>query len=235
MGDRAVAWLDDAFGDVARQWAAERHAPKLLVDVDPTIGLTWDLIEVLAAWPGSVATRSAARLGSMNKRVYLRAVTEEDLRLLNREWTDPELPGEFQWFGFRPARGLDLERRLPQDGLIGGGDSWLVVALADGSCVGWVVWRPAGPHGNWEIGCMLLPEHRGTGIGTEAQRRLVEYLFDTTPANRIQAGTEAGNIAEQRALEKAGFIREGVMRGLYFRGGAWRDSVMYGVTRDDID
>ena len=166
--------------------------------------------------------------------VYLRAVTDEDLHLLNRRWTDPDLAGEFQWFGFRPQRALELERRLKQDGLIGAEESWLVVASADFPCLGAVAWRPIGPHGNWEIGCGLLTEHRGRGIGTEAQRLLVEYLFATTPANRVQAGTEADNVAEQRALEKAGFRQEGVMRGLHFHAGAWRDGVMYGITRQDV-
>jgi hypothetical protein len=27
--------------------------------------------------------------------VYVRAVTDEDLHLLNRRWTDPDLAGEF--------------------------------------------------------------------------------------------------------------------------------------------
>jgi RimJ/RimL family protein N-acetyltransferase len=84
-----------------------------------------------------------------------------------------------------------------------------------------------------EIGVALFPEHRGRGIGTEAQRQLVDYLFATTPVHRIQAGTEAGNVAERRALERVGFRREGVQRGLYFRDGEWRDSVMYGLLRGD--
>ena len=96
-------------------------------------------------------------------------------------------------------------------------------------------WRPARRYGNFEIGIALFPEHRGHGIGTEAQRQLVRYLFEVTPAHRIQAGTEADNLAEQRALEKVGFAREGVMKGLYFRAGRCRDSVLYGLTRDDLD
>jgi len=43
----------------------------------------------------------------------------------------------------------------------------------------------------------------------------------------------AANIAEQRALEKAGFTREGVMRGIGWRGGSWRDGVMYSLLRTD--
>jgi RimJ/RimL family protein N-acetyltransferase len=51
------------------------------------------------------------------------------------------------------------------------------------------------------------------------QRLLVEYLLATTLANRLQAITDVENLAEQRALERIGFRREGVLRGLAFIGG----------------
>ena len=54
-----------------------------------------------------------------------------------------------------------------------------------------------------------------------------------TTAHRIEADTEAENVAEQRALEKAGFTREGVMRGVFWRDGAWRDGVIYSLLRTD--
>lgn len=66
-----------------------------------------------------------------------------------------------------------------------------------------------------------------------AQRLLADYLFATTTANRLEAGTDVENIGEQRALEKAGFIREGIRRGSLFRDGRWRDMVIYGRLRDD--
>jgi RimJ/RimL family protein N-acetyltransferase len=51
--------------------------------------------------------------------------------------------------------------------------------------------------------------------------------------HRIEAATEAGNAAAQRSLEKAGFTREGVMRGVFWRDGAWRDGVLYSLLRTD--
>jgi RimJ/RimL family protein N-acetyltransferase len=83
------------------------------------------------------------------------------------------------------------------------------------------------------MGIGLLPQARGQGSGTEAHRLVVRYLFAHTTVHRIEAVTEAGNIAEQKALEKAGFAREGVRRGSLWRDGAWRDEVLYSVLRTD--
>lgn len=148
---------------------------------------------------------------------------------------DPEATGEFQWFGFRMDDALALRRRWHEDGLIGPESSFLAVLLEDGSCAGWVSWRPIGAFSNWEIGIALFPEHRGQGVGTEAQIQLTKYLFDTTAAERVQAATEADNLAEQRSLEKAGFTREGVLRAWGIRAGAWRNAVIYARLRSDSD
>ena len=83
------------------------------------------------------------------------------------------------------------------------------------------------------IGCTLLPQYRGHGYGTVAQRLLVEYLFATFPINRVEAITDIENVAEQRSLEKVGFTREGVLRGVAWRIGAWRDMVSYSRLRGD--
>jgi RimJ/RimL family protein N-acetyltransferase len=163
--------------------------------------------------------------------VHLRPIAEQELSELVRLLWDPQAPGEHQWFGFRMDKAREIERRWRDDGLIGGDASFLAVGLDDGGCAGWVTWRPLVGSGNFEVGIALFPEHRGHGIGTGAQRQLVGYLFSTTTANRLQAGTDIDNLAEQRALERVGFRREGVQRGLYFRAGRWRDSVMYGLLR----
>ena len=79
-----------------------------------------------------------------------------------------------------------------------------------------------------------MPPSAARGFGKLAQRRLAEYLFAHTQVNRIEASTESANIAEQKALESAGFTREGVLRGACFRGGAWRDMVLYSVLRGEV-
>jgi RimJ/RimL family protein N-acetyltransferase len=79
----------------------------------------------------------------------------------------------------------------------------------------------------------LLPEYRGKGLGTAAQRLLVDYLFKFTTVHRLEACTDADNLAEQRALERIGFTREGVLREVAFQNGTWRDSLIYALLRQD--
>jgi hypothetical protein len=62
---------------------------------------------------------------------------------------------------------------------------------------------------------------------------LAPYLFATTAGNRLRAITDVESIAEQKALERAGFRREGIMRGLAFDRGRWQGGVLYARLRDD--
>jgi ribosomal-protein-alanine N-acetyltransferase len=167
--------------------------------------------------------------------VQLRPIEEADLDLLSRFDTDPAATQPFEWAGFRDPGAR--RRRWTQDGWISRDSAHLAVALADGTLAGIVSWRTitaGGPEGGClEIGAVLFPEHRGRGLGTAAQRLLVGYLFATTLANRLQAITDVENLAEQRALEHIGFRREGVMRGLAFIGGQWRDGALYARLRGD--
>ena len=47
----------------------------------------------------------------------------------------------------------------------------------------------------------------------------------------VQAWTDVVDLAEQRALEKARFVREGVLRSAVWRGGQGKDSVIYSMLR----
>ncbi|HEV7628991.1 MAG TPA: GNAT family protein [Streptomyces sp.] len=106
----------------------------------------------------------------------------------------------------------------------------------DAAAAGFVTWsegRYSGVAGFFEIGIVLVPEFRGRGIGWRAQAMIADYLFEHTPAQRIQAGTQPENIAEQKSLLKAGFRLEGVVRAAEFRAGRWRDCLLYSRLRTD--
>lgn len=124
----------------------------------------------------------------------------------------------------RPAR-LDADGALSviaDDGQLAGAVSWH-----------WTQWGPTAGSRCPMIGIWLRPECRGRGIGTAAQAGLADLFFRHTTTNRVEAHTDVENVAEQRALEAAGFQREGVTRGAHWRDGAYRDGVLYAVLRDD--
>jgi glycosyltransferase involved in cell wall biosynthesis len=133
-------------------------------------------------------------------------------------------------------RGLGAAVRAGLVAAVRRGAAAVAVVLADGTVGGIASWRAqdrGGPPGGcYEIGLALLPEHRGRGLGTAAQRLLVDQLFGFTTANRLEATTDADNVAEQKALTRVGFAREGVLRGAVFRAGAWRDLVLYALLRE---
>jgi len=171
----------------------------------------------------------------MSDAVALRPVSEDDLAVLERLTNDPAGPGPLEWFGWGDPH--LWRQRWMENGLLGSMGGTLLVVRGEATA-GFVTWRrvPATPISYcWEIGIQLGPGHRGQGLGTAAQRMIVRYLFAHSLVNRIQAATDVANLAEQRALEKAGFTREGVLRGIGFRAGAWRDAVLYSVLRAEVD
>ena len=85
----------------------------------------------------------------------------------------------------------------------------------------------------WNIGIGLVESAQGRGIGSVAQRLLALHLLDEGPHDRIEASTDVANVAEQRALEKAGFTREGVLRSAQRRADGRHDLYSYSFVRGD--
>jgi RimJ/RimL family protein N-acetyltransferase len=170
-------------------------------------------------------------------RVRLRDVTLEDADMLDAWAADPARQGGFNDFGMprEPTSREALEKgplRNERNGLL------IVERVADGVPIGDVSWHRVtyGPNPEsaaWNVGIDLVPDARGQGFGSEAQRLLAAWLFEHTDVHRVEASTDIENVAEQRALEKAGFTREGIARSAQFRAGRQRDLVTFAKLRDD--
>ena len=170
----------------------------------------------------------------MASTVILRPIIEADMPTVELIRTDPTEATRFGFYGFRTNTAT--EREFAETGLLER-DNGLLAVTVEGEILGTVGWHrvhTAPLSFTWNIGIALLSAARGKGYGTQAQRALAEYLFGYTQANRVEAWTETDNYAEQRSLEKAGFVREGVARGTAFRAGKWRDMATYSMVRADI-
>lgn len=99
----------------------------------------------------------------------------------------------------------------------------------------WVQWGPNAESRNPMIGIWLARTARGRGVGSWAQREVARWLFEQLPINRVEAHTDVENIGEQKALERAGFTREGIVRGAQWRAGAFHDGYLYSLLRADLE
>jgi RimJ/RimL family protein N-acetyltransferase len=170
--------------------------------------------------------------------VRLRPATRDDVAFIVLQYS-PEVSAPWNWFGFRSE--TEILHQLDDDGFLGADHGKLIVELVgEGEPVpiGNVSWHavdygPPPVSRCWNIGITLVPEFRGCGHGTRAQRLLAEHLLATTVAERVEASTDVENAAERRALERAGFSFEGVLRRAQFRDGGWRDLALYSLVRGE--
>ncbi len=88
-------------------------------------------------------------------------------------------------------------------------------------------WRLVPQHYRAEIGYMLLPDYWQKGIMKEALFALVDYAFTTMNLHSIEANLNAGNIASERLLKSAGFVKEAHFKEDFFFNGIFMDSIIY--------
>lgn len=138
--------------------------------------------------------------------------------------------GDFDDFGPRPGHAQPPSCRVDDNGSL--------AIVSAGQVVGGVGWRwnQWGPNAASRcpmIGIWLQADARGHGLGTQAQRLVVDLLFRHTTTNRVEAHTDVENVAERRSLEKIGMRAEGITRGAQWRDGAYRDGYLYAVLRGE--
>jgi hypothetical protein len=58
LGQRPCAWIDDEHQPDHYSWAERRGVPTLIVDIDPAVGLTGDVVAQLADWAAALAAHT---------------------------------------------------------------------------------------------------------------------------------------------------------------------------------
>ncbi len=83
-----------------------------------------------------------------------------------------------------------------------------------------------------EIGYWLGEPFLGRGIITQAITMICQKVFDDGDIIRIYAEPFAPNIGSRRALEKAGFILEGIKKRSVYKNGQLLDSCIYALLKE---
>lgn len=135
-----------------------------------------------------------------------------------------------------PYKRADAEAFLAtsREGLANGDAFSLVVvnALTD-ELVGTILLVIAG-QGVGEVGYWTSPEARGSGYASRATRLISEWGIRSRGLERIHLLTFPDNVASGRVAEKAGFVREGVLRSYRAIRGERRDLVSFSLLPSDL-
>lgn len=86
-----------------------------------------------------------------------------------------------------------------------------------------------------EIGYWLGRAYWGRGMATAAVRAVTEYAFTSLDLLRVFAVPFTDNAASLRVLEKAGYVREGLLRSSAIKAGQVRDQYLYAAVRPAAD
>lgn len=73
----------------------------------------------------------------------------------------------------------------------------------------------------------------GRGYATDAMRVRTKFAFETLNLHRVESEALAENVASQKALEKVGYKREGVLRQRIWNEGRWHDAIRYAILDQD--
>jgi uncharacterized protein len=230
---RRTGPVDDEEADLALPyWAG-------IVPLQTTVGVAEPAAGVTASAPAYVnTTRKCSRWldgGELvGSHVRMRPMTVADAPELFTAFDDPEVwphmtvpqpTGPDGWVALAAAAVADRERLawvqrdLATGELVGTTSYYAVNEATESLVIGWtMVARPW-----WR-----------TAVNTETKLLLLARAFETLGAGRVEFQVDIRNDRSQRAVERLGAVREGVLRRHKKRGdGTWRDSVIFAITVDD--
>lgn len=146
-------------------------------------------------------------------RLCLRRVEEADIPLLLKWSNCPECYGAF----LTPERFTQdqLQQQMISGALWNDHEKHFMIELkADGTAIGTIhFWSMPGMQNTVVMALKIaVIKERGKGYGTEAQKFLIKHLIEVEKIEKILMYTDVNNLAQQRCLNKLGFILKESLR-----------------------
>ncbi|WP_028775989.1 GNAT family N-acetyltransferase [Shimazuella kribbensis] len=83
------------------------------------------------------------------------------------------------------------------------------------------------------IGYWLDEKHQGKGIMTQCCQKVMHICFEEYELNRLEIRCDPENEKSRAIPKRLGFIQEGVLREVMNQNGEYRDSVVYGLLKQE--
>ena len=165
--------------------------------------------------------------------VRLEPLQREHAEALFRAAQDPAI---WSYMSYNPSVSLAtmhtwIEKAL--EGQVRGDEvPFVIVHLATNEVVGSTRYMTIVPQNRGlEIGWTWLTRAvRRTAVNTECKYLLLQHAFETLRAIRVQIKTDSRNLTSQRAIERLGAVKEGVLRNhVIMPDGYYRHSIYYSI------
>lgn len=166
------------------------------------------------------------------ERVVLRDVRECDVAMARELSTDPYVPTT----GTLPlnaghAEALAWVHRQQGRHREGAGYSFTISEAHSGAPVGHCgLWLHELAEGQGSVGYSIVPSARGRGLASDALRALTDFGWRIPGLDRIVLYVEPWNVASIRTAERAGYVREILLRD-HEIAGARRDVLRFAAVR----
>ena len=84
-----------------------------------------------------------------------------------------------------------------------------------------------------EAGYIVAPAARGRGVAVRALRLLTAWAIDQLGMERVELRIDVDNVPSVKVADRAGFVREGVLRSQHFKQGERADVAVYSRLASD--
>ena len=165
--------------------------------------------------------------------VLLREFTEDDVHLAVECGADPYIPlvGTLPAF---PTHDQALAWIARQRGRLaeGAGFSFAIADATTNTALGSTgLWLRSLDAGRASVGYSVSPKHRGRGVARDALTAVTAFAWTIPAIHRVELYIEPWNTGSVRTAEKAGYQREGLLKGYQEIAGTRRDMYLYAALR----
>lgn len=172
----------------------------------------------------------------IGKKIYLRGVAREDMTNIARWMNDSEVT-HYLFMGDRPVHARLLEEQWEKDVRDPNEISVAIVDKKTDRMIGWGgLYRINWISRNAEYR-VFLGEKKfwNKGIGAEVASLLVRYGFEKLNLHKVWLGVNTEHKGAFRSYQKAGFVKEGVLRQEIFRNNRYYDAVRMSILRKEYE
>jgi RimJ/RimL family protein N-acetyltransferase len=163
-------------------------------------------------------------------KLVLRPAVEADADALHAIYADEVA---MRWWSHGPLSAVEESRAKVRQALAATDwRMWAITLVGDDTAIGTLNAHAKRQGGVAEIGYSLTRAHWGNGLAREAVTALLDQLF-AEGNRRVFADTDPDNAASNRLLETLGFTLEGRLRGEWETHIGVRDSLIWGLLREE--